>query len=123
MLHGEHINKLVYPLTGPLLSNKKNDLPAPAATWVNLKSIHANEAATHTGLRKYDSIYKTFWKRQNYRDGRQGQPQWVEDGHGGIFWGDGNVPYLGCGGASMIAPISQNIMKTSHLKSVSFTLK
>ena len=48
----------VSPLTGPLLSNKRDDLHASAATRGKLKSNYADEESRHPGLCKCDSIHK-----------------------------------------------------------------
>ena len=67
-----------------------------------------------------DSIYMTFWKRQNYssrnisvvaKDLRGG---WGENtnyqGHEGSFEGDRNIVYLVCGGGYTTVYICRNVI-------------
>lgn len=82
----EHMSKLVYPLTGPLLSSKRNDLPAPGATWVNPESRHANEAATHP-----DYVHMTPYIRRSGKGRTTGLE--ARGTHSG--WGMGMAEYSG----------------------------
>lgn len=80
------MSKLVYPLTGPLLSSKRNDLPAPGATWVNPESRHANEAATHP-----DYVHMTPYIRRSGKGRTTGLE--ARGTHSG--WGMGMAEYSG----------------------------
>ena len=72
----------------------------------------------------------TFWKKQNYRGGKNYRPSGVENGAGekltvkgpeGIFGGDGIVPCLDGGGDYTIVYVSQN-SQSCTLKRVNFTV-
>ena len=71
----EWISKLWYVHTIKYYSViKKNKLSTHVTPWVNLKCILINQRSqSEKCYLLYDSIYMTFWKKQNYKDKKTDQ--------------------------------------------------
>ena len=50
---------------------KRNELSYHTKTWMNIECILLSERSQSEKASLYHSIYMTFWKRLNYRDGKQ----------------------------------------------------
>lgn len=61
----------VHPHNGLLLLSNRKGCLRPATTWVNLQENTPRKRSKAQKLTYYDTIYMTFLKRQNYRDGEQ----------------------------------------------------
>lgn len=91
------------PYNAISFNNKKNRLPVHTSMWVNLKIIMLNKRSQTEDYTPCDSIYITFYKRQNCRDRKPlsscqglgiGEGDLLQRSKREFFWSDGTVLYL-----------------------------